>query len=163
MNDPKKFKYLTKKVKFGGKDLTLFSIDGATWSSRKDELVQIIERHENEKLTFGEIRGQMSANKPIAPKKSPEKFTKFRQAALAEKQKAVELVEAEAQKIKETRAPKPKVVEAKKPVTKPKLPEKKVSKPAKVVKAAAKPTPKSRTTGKARKQAVKAKAKKRAA
>lgn len=78
MADPKKIKYLTKTVSFGGKPLTLFSLDGLTWSSRKDELVEIVERHESEKLSFGEIRGQMASNKPIAPKKVPAEKYKFR-------------------------------------------------------------------------------------
>ena len=167
MNDPKKIKYLTKKIKFNGKDMTLYSIDGSTWSSRKDELTQIIDRHESEKLTFGEIRGQLSANKPIAPKKSPEKFNKFRQAALQEKERAVALVEAEAAK-KQAPAVKPaakaKEVKAKETKAKPSLPQKKVAKDKKPPKAV-KETPKKRASGKPVKKAAagKAKGKKKAA
>lgn len=176
MNDLKKIKYLTKKVRFNGKDMTLYSVDGCTWSSRRDELTQIIERHESEKLTFGEIRGQLSANKPIAPKKSPEKFNKFREAALEEKQKAVELVEAEATKKKEATAVpvKPAVKEAAKKAAitdkkkaKPTLPVKAATQPAKSTKSSVKETPKKRASGKpAKKQtkvAAKGKSKKRVA
>lgn len=170
MNDLKKIKYLTKKIKFNGKDMTLYSIDGCTWSSRKDELCQIIERHESEKLTFGEIRGQMSANKPIAPKKSPEKFNKFRQAALQEKQRAVELVEAEAAQKQVVAAPPVAKATAKKEKeakAKPALPVKKVAKEKKVTKpVAVKETPKKRASGKPEKSAAKAqkgRAKKKAA
>lgn len=63
MND-KKAKYQKKEITFGGKKHLLWSIDGNTWSTRKDELLAIQERHENEKITFGEIKG-------IAPKKFP--------------------------------------------------------------------------------------------
>jgi hypothetical protein len=171
MNDPKKIKYLTKKVRFNGKDMTLYSVDGCTWSSRRDELTQIIERHESEKLTFGEIRGQLSANKPIAPKKSPEKFNKFREAALEEKQKAIALVEAEATKKKE--APvvaksdpkKAAKKEVKAPVKniKPALPVKKAAESTKRAKTVVKETPKKRASGKPAKKQVKsvAKAKKK--
>ena len=175
MNDLKKIRYLTKKVRFNGKDMTLYSVDGCTWSSRRDELAQIIERHESEKLTFGEIRGQLSANKPIAPKKSPEKFNKFREAALEERQKAVELVEAEATKKKEVEivAKQPTKVAAKKSEkapakkAKPALPEKVTKQLAKNAKSVVKETPKKRASGKpAKKQAKvvsKVKGKKKAA
>ena len=171
MNDPKKIKYLTKKVRFNGKDMTLYSVDGCTWSSRRDELTQIIERHESEKLTFGEIRGQLSANKPIAPKKSPEKFNKFREAALEEKQKAIALVEAEATKKKEApvvakSGPKKAAKkEVKAPVKniKPALPVKKAAESTKRAKTVVKETPKKRASGKPAKKQVKsvAKAKKK--
>ena len=169
MNDIKKIKYLTKKVRFNGKDMTLYSVDGCTWSSRRDELTQIIDRHESEKLTFGEIRGQLSANKPIAPKKSPEKFNKFREAALEEKQKAIELVEAEATKKKEVSviAAKSsakrvtKVATEKVPVkkAKPALPVKKAVAVTKSVKTVVKETPKKRASGKPAKKQTKVAAK----
>ncbi|WKZ56363.1 MAG: hypothetical protein QY326_06410 [Bdellovibrionota bacterium] len=56
MNQVKKQKYLTKTVKFGGKTLTLFSIDGAVWSSRKDELTTIQERHEAERQKLAQLK-----------------------------------------------------------------------------------------------------------
>lgn len=68
MSDAKKTKYLTKSSRFGTQTITLYSIDGVTWSTRKEELQAIIDRHEAERVTFGEIRGQLSGNKPIVPK-----------------------------------------------------------------------------------------------
>ena len=53
----KKSEYVQKTVTFGGKKLVLFSLDGITWSSRKDELRAIMERHEQEKITINDIRG----------------------------------------------------------------------------------------------------------
>lgn len=46
----KKAKYISKKVRFGAKEFTMWSIDGVTWSTRKEELTQIAERHEAERL-----------------------------------------------------------------------------------------------------------------
>lgn len=60
--EPKKYRYISKTSKIGGVDVTLYSIDGATWSSRKDELVNILERHEQERTAFGgELRGQTAS------------------------------------------------------------------------------------------------------
>ncbi len=53
----KKGAYFTKEVAFSGKKMVLFSLDGTTWSTRKDELQAIKERHEREKVTFNEIKG----------------------------------------------------------------------------------------------------------
>ena len=50
---------LTKRVKFQGKDLILYSLDGVTWSSRSDELNMIHERHTNEQAGFSsDLRGE---------------------------------------------------------------------------------------------------------
>ncbi len=49
MKKSKKSEFITKKVKFGKQDLMLFSLDGVTWSTRKDELLIIKERHEAER------------------------------------------------------------------------------------------------------------------
>ncbi len=46
----KKAKYISKKVRFGAKEFTMWSIDGVTWSTRKEELTQIADRHEAERL-----------------------------------------------------------------------------------------------------------------
>lgn len=46
----KKAKYISKKVRFGAKEFTMWSIDGVTWSTRKEELMLIAERHEAERL-----------------------------------------------------------------------------------------------------------------
>ena len=45
-------KVLTKSVKFNGKELKLYSLDGNTWSSRKEELTTIKERFENTRLSM---------------------------------------------------------------------------------------------------------------
>jgi hypothetical protein len=48
--------YIRKIVKFGEKELELFSIDGLTWSSRPEELHLIQERRENSRVSFGDKR-----------------------------------------------------------------------------------------------------------
>lgn len=53
---PRKERYQSKTVRFQGKELQLFSLDGFTWSSRKDELEIIKERQENARVSFEEIR-----------------------------------------------------------------------------------------------------------
>jgi len=54
----RKSKYSQKTVAFGGGQITLYSLDGITWSSRKEELEAILERHEQEKANFGgQIKG----------------------------------------------------------------------------------------------------------
>ncbi|MBX7143670.1 MAG: hypothetical protein K1X79_04395 [Oligoflexia bacterium] len=55
--DKKKIKYLSKTVKFAGKSMTLYSLDGMTWSSRKDELHQILARQEQERAAFNQMIG----------------------------------------------------------------------------------------------------------
>ncbi len=50
MNDKKKAKFLTKSATFGGKAIALWSLDGVTWSTRKEELQTIHDRHEAERL-----------------------------------------------------------------------------------------------------------------
>jgi hypothetical protein len=67
----KKAKYITKSVKFGGKQFTLFSLDGITWSSRRDELHQILERQEQERKSFNQIMGDQTAEKGAAPDGEP--------------------------------------------------------------------------------------------
>lgn len=57
MSQKRKGAYLTKEARFGGTKVTLYSLDGVTWSSRKEELHAIQERHEKEKITFNEIKG----------------------------------------------------------------------------------------------------------
>lgn len=60
MTTDKKLKYLSKSVVLGAKTITLFSIDGTTWSSRKDELQAIIARHEAQKASFGKLKAAQS-------------------------------------------------------------------------------------------------------
>ena len=66
-----KSKYLTKSVLFGGKTLTLYSLDGATWSSRKDELETIHLRHDAEQVTAAQLRGEADPAAPGATAKQP--------------------------------------------------------------------------------------------
>jgi len=65
----KKIRYLSKKVKFGPKEFTMWSIDGVTWSTRKEELTMIQDRHEAErqKLMQGvaERVAEERKNKPV--------------------------------------------------------------------------------------------------
>ena len=56
--DKKKGKYLTKVVKFGKENLTLYSLDGNTWSSRRQELTDIANRHEQERLKSIQAMGE---------------------------------------------------------------------------------------------------------
>lgn len=63
----KKAKYITKTVKFGDKQFTLFSLDGITWSSRREELHQILERQEQERKSFNQLLGDQGAEKTKAP------------------------------------------------------------------------------------------------
>lgn len=49
--------YMTKTVSLAGKTVTLYSLDGNTWSSRAQELTEIQERHANQKVTFVPSRG----------------------------------------------------------------------------------------------------------
>lgn len=62
----KKAKYLSKIVTFGGKKITLFSIDGTTWSSKKDELHEIQERQERQRLALQGLKPEED------PKEEPE-------------------------------------------------------------------------------------------
>ncbi len=61
-----KLKFISKTVKFGNEQLTLFSIDGTTWSTRKDELILIKDRHEAEKVTAAHLRGEPGEAAPVA-------------------------------------------------------------------------------------------------
>lgn len=67
----KKSKYLTKTVKFGDKQFTLFSLDGVTWSSRRDELHMILERQEQERKSFNQIIGEQPAEKSADGEQKP--------------------------------------------------------------------------------------------
>ena len=65
-------KIITKTISFGGKKVTLYSLDGNTWSSRKDELAIIQERQETGRITLAGDKGkeQSRFNRP------PVKFQK---------------------------------------------------------------------------------------
>ena len=62
-----KQKILTKTTKFGSSTVTLYSLDGATWSSRKDELPIIMERHEAQKVTAAQLRGEAPEAGSVPP------------------------------------------------------------------------------------------------
>ena len=72
MTEKKKGKFLHKTTRFGTKELTLYSLDGVTWSTRKDELQAILDRHEAERLkllaNMGEAKAQEEAEKKTEPK-----------------------------------------------------------------------------------------------
>ncbi|MBX7138947.1 MAG: hypothetical protein K1X83_13310 [Oligoflexia bacterium] len=60
----KKGNFLVKEVKFGREKLTLYSLDGLTWSTRRNELADIKARQEREKVTFNQIKGVAEAEEP---------------------------------------------------------------------------------------------------
>jgi hypothetical protein len=60
-------KYYTKSVRFGSSEVTLYSLDGLTWSTRKDELALIQERHEAQKVTVQQLRGEPTPGAAAAP------------------------------------------------------------------------------------------------
>jgi hypothetical protein len=63
----KKSKYLSKTISYAGKRMTLFSLDGDTWSSRPEELETIMARHEQEKANYsGQIKGGPQARIPTS-------------------------------------------------------------------------------------------------
>ena len=66
-------KFQTKKIKFNGQELTLYSLDGATWSSRKAELSEIHDRREDNRVTFEEIRSGIVQKKGGSKESSEEK------------------------------------------------------------------------------------------
>ena len=72
MSDAKKLKYLTKTVHFGSSTVTLYSIDGFTWSSKKHELTVIKERLENQRVTLGEIKSEDGEDEKAKPEKDDE-------------------------------------------------------------------------------------------
>ncbi len=55
----KKLNYETRETTFAGETIVLYSIDGVTWSTRKEELAEIMERHEYERTTFGDVKGRV--------------------------------------------------------------------------------------------------------
>jgi hypothetical protein len=69
-------KLLTKKVPFQGKFLTMYSIDGITWSTRSDELQSILDRHSREQAGFSaDLKGEEKEKAP-QPKPKPKKFNR---------------------------------------------------------------------------------------
>jgi|GEM_PF-1144428 len=72
MSQKTKQKYLTKSTSFGNKKLTLYSLDGLTWSSRCDELEVIRERHEAQRITFAQIKGTVKPEEADDKEKAKE-------------------------------------------------------------------------------------------
>ena len=64
-----KVKYIKKIVKFGNQELTLWSIDGTTWSTRRSELAAIKERQESQRITLSEIKNEVMSSQ--AESKNP--------------------------------------------------------------------------------------------
>jgi hypothetical protein len=60
-------KYLTKVVLFNGQKMTLFSLDGNTWSTRKVELSEIKKRHELQRAELAGIKEEGETAQPTAP------------------------------------------------------------------------------------------------
>ena len=73
MNDAKKPKFQSKVVRFGSHSITLFSIDGVTWSTRRDELQRILERHEQERLGLANLKDPSGGAAKGKPAKGPKK------------------------------------------------------------------------------------------
>jgi hypothetical protein len=65
----KKVKYLSKTVTFGSESLTLYSIDGQTWSTRKEELIELKDRLENDRVTLVKKPGFAGQRRPGAHSK----------------------------------------------------------------------------------------------
>ena len=66
-------KYLTKIVQFNGQKMTLFSLDGNTWSTRKLELAEIKQRHELQRAELaGKAEEADAATGPGADTEKPE-------------------------------------------------------------------------------------------
>jgi hypothetical protein len=67
---------LTKKVSFQGTQVTMYSIDGVTWSTRPEELEIIIQRHLQQQAgVSADLKGEEKT--PMAkPKPKPKKFSR---------------------------------------------------------------------------------------
>ena len=165
-----KNQYLTKKVKFGGKDMTLYSLDGMTWSSREGELEEIQARHEREKVTINDITG---AAEVVAgdEEKAKENDERLEMKEFEEELELEEIRENIPRRGRPPKAGRP----AKLPASKAKAastrkvprvavnPGKGKSRPAGAAKAQVMPLPKSRKATKPAKQAVAVKGKKKKA
>lgn len=74
-----KAQFLTKTTSFGGKKLVMYSIDGAVWSTRKDELAIIKDRLDNQRISL-----------EVTPKEGDAKGTAVPAAKKDEKEEKVE-------------------------------------------------------------------------
>lgn len=67
---------ITKKVAFQGKTITMYSIDGVTWSTRPDELQAIVDRHAQQQAAFtADLKGE-EREKVVVEAKPKKKFTR---------------------------------------------------------------------------------------
>ena len=68
----RKVRYQKRVQMFQGKKVTLWSIDGVTWSTKKEELLDIIERRQEEQARFGgQIKGGPQAGRKTPRETSP--------------------------------------------------------------------------------------------
>ena len=71
MADENKGNYQKKVVNYSGKQVVLFSLDGQIWSTRKEELKSIMERHATERASYGgQITGGPQSKIPTARPKA---------------------------------------------------------------------------------------------
>jgi hypothetical protein len=64
IDESRKLRYHKRVQEYGGHKLTLWSLDGLTWSTNKDELMTIIDRQDEAHARFGgQIRGGQQAGK----------------------------------------------------------------------------------------------------
>ena len=79
-------KYQIKKVSFQNGEMELYSLDGHTWSSRKEELAVIEQRREDSKVSFDQIRsGNFRKKKKVAENEEENKQTSPKQRASSKK------------------------------------------------------------------------------
>ncbi|MCB0335512.1 MAG: hypothetical protein KDD62_04380 [Bdellovibrionales bacterium] len=140
-------KFQSKEIAYGDQKVVLYSIDGLTWSTRKDELEDIIVRHELERTSYGDqIKGGPQARVPTTrPKTSsvtPRRSAAHVAAQVSKKRDSQEEVEIQ--------------------VVEPKNQKKAETKTASKAKSAPKAAPKAKSKSKA-KTAPKPKAKSKAA
>lgn len=166
-------KYFEKKTKLGSKKITLYSLDGQVWSTRKDELENILQRHQNERACYSEqisggpqakvptVRPKITAVTPQGAKKSKLLDTKPAEAkSIKAKPAATKPGKAKPEKAEKKS---PKKAATKKTTTK-KTAAKKTAAKKPQKKAAIKVSPKKRASSKAvAKKKTKAKSKKSAA
>jgi len=86
----KTLRYHKKVVSFGEDELILWSLDGNTWSTRKEELVNIQERHENERVTFEQIRSGNTSKRKAKENTDPEQQPEAKTAPSAPKKSTPE-------------------------------------------------------------------------
>ena len=78
-------KYQIKKVSFQNGEMELYSLDGHTWSSRKEELAVIEQRREDSKVSFDQIRSGNFRKKKATGNDEEQKQTSPKQRASSKK------------------------------------------------------------------------------